>query len=185
MRATCPRRIGVPFLRATMMLAKSCGWSMRASTCTTRSRSSLLRVPTGRSWLSLRTALVICSALTPRDSMAEGSRWMLMARRVPPTSVTEPTPRTFSKRFLRVCSAQVVSSTGLGAGLPAGKRLASGKTATDQIERLEGSKRKTRGSLTSTRNAGRNKAIFSRTSSAALRPSTCNWNSIMTTDEPS
>jgi len=101
----------------------------------------------------------------------------LISRRVPPTSVTEPTPRTFSRRFLSTWSAQLVSSTGL-SGLP---RLASGSTASDQIARLAGSKRSTRGSFTSSRSSGRMLATFSRTSSAALRPSMCNWNSITTT----
>jgi hypothetical protein len=32
---------------------------------------------------------------------------------------------------------------------------------------------------------GRIEATFSRTSSAALRPSMCSWNSMMTTDWPS
>ncbi|MCY1542884.1 hypothetical protein D9M68_786590 [compost metagenome] len=138
-------------------------------------------MPTGRSWFSFRTAVVICSAVMPSASIAAGSRSMFTARRVPPTSVTEPTPRTFSSRFLSVCSAQVVSSTALGA-LPF---TGSGMTATDQIDRDAGSKRSTRGSFTSVRKVGRRMAIFSRTSSAALRPSMCSWNSMMTTDWPS
>jgi hypothetical protein len=153
----------------------------------------------------LRTAVAICSAVTPSASIAAGSRSMLTARRVPPTSVTEPTPRTFSMRFLSVCSAQVVSSTAEGTATPPPGRpkagaapsggsepraagsvgATSGSTATDQIERADGSKRSTRGSLTSVRRVGRRIAIFSRTSSAALRPSMCSWNSMMTTDWPS
>src|SRR6516225_11145642 len=43
---------------------------------------------------------------------------MLISRRVPPTSVTEPTPRTFSRRFLSTWSAQFVSSTALGGLAP-------------------------------------------------------------------
>ncbi|MDB5778952.1 MAG: primosomal protein, partial [Polaromonas sp.] len=50
--------------------------------------------------------------------------------------------------------------------------------------RLDGSKRSTRGSFTSSRSKGRMAAIFSRTSSAALRPSIDSWNSMMTTDWP-
>ena len=164
-----------------MIDSKSFGFCSRASTCTTRSRSAVLSVPTGRSWFSLRTAVVTCSAVMPSASMAVGSRSMLTARREPPTSVTEPTPRTFSSRFFSVCSAQVVSSTALGV-LPF---TASGITATDQMERAAGSKRSTRGSFTSSRKVGRRMASFSRTSSAALRPSTCSWNSMMTTDWPS
>jgi hypothetical protein len=61
----------------------------------------------------------------------------------------------------------------------------SGSTASDQIALLAGSKRSTRGSLTSVRRFGRTVATFSRTSSAALRPSMCSWNSMMTTDWPS
>ena len=64
-------------------------------------------------------------------------------------------------------------------------RLASGSTASDQTGRLAGSKRSTRGSFTSSRSVGRTAAIFSRTSSAALRPSMYSWNSMMTTDWPS
>ena len=116
MRATWSRRTAVPPRRATMMWPKSCGFFTRDNTCTTRSRAPLLSVPTGRSWFSLRTAATIWSAVMPSASMAAGSRSMLMPRRVPPTSDTEPTPRTFSSRFFRVCSAQVVSSTAEGAG---------------------------------------------------------------------
>jgi len=63
--------------------------------------------------------------------------------------------------------------------------LPSGNTATDQMARLAGSKRSTRGSLISVRRLGRTDATFSRTSSAALRPSMCNPNSMITTDWPS
>ncbi len=103
---------------------------------------------------------------------------MLISRLVPPTSVTEPTPRTFSRRFFSIWSAQLVSSTALWrvASSP------SGSTASDQTARLAGSKRSTRGSLTSVRSWVRTAATFSRTSSAALRPSMCSWNSMMTTD---
>ena len=167
-RATCDKYTGDPPRRATMMDSKSFGFLRRASTCTTRSRSALLSVPTGRSWFSLRTAVVICSAVMPSASMALGSRSMLTARCVPPTSVTEPTPRTFSSRFFRVCSAHVVTATAEGAW----PFTASGITASDQMERAAGSKRSTRGSFTSVRSVGRRIAIFSRTSSAALRPST-------------
>ena len=163
------------------MSPKSCGFCSRESTCTTRSLSPVLSVPTGRSWFSLRTAVVTCSVVTPKASMAEGLSSMLMARCVPPTSVTEPTPFTFSSRFLKVCSAQVVSSTALGV-LPF---TASGMTATDQMERAAGSNRSTRGSSTSSRSSGRRMPIFSRTSSAALRPSIVSWNSMMTIEEPS
>jgi hypothetical protein len=104
---------------------------------------------------------------------------MLISRRVPPTRLTEPTPRTFSSRFFSTWSAQLVSSTGVIARAPL---AASGSTANDQIGRLAGSKRSTRGSFTSVRKLGRIAAIFSRTSSAALRPSMCSWNSMMTTD---
>ena len=106
----------------------------------------------------------------------------MISRLVPPTSVTEPTPRTFSSRFFSTWSAQLVSSTGLSGRAP---RLASGSTASDQTGRLAGSKRSTRGSFTSSRSVGRTAAIFSRTSSAALRPSMYSWNSMMTTDWPS
>ena len=54
---------------------------------------------------------------------------MLISRLVPPTSVTEPTPRTFSSRFFSTWSAQLVSSTAVMAW-PA---VASGSTASDQI----------------------------------------------------
>src|SRR3954453_451281 len=107
---------------------------------------------------------------------------MLISRLVPPTSETEPTPRTFSRRFLSTWSAQLVSSTGSMARAPP---RVSGSTASDQIGRLAGSKRSTRGSLTSARKVGRTDATFSRTSSAALRPSTCSWNSMTTSDWPS
>jgi len=65
--------------------------------------------------------------------------------------------------------------------LPSPARL-SGNTATDQMARLAGSKRSTRGSFTSVRRVGRMAATFSRTSSAALRPSMCRPNSMITTD---
>ena len=69
-----------------------------------------------------------------------------------------------------------------------GKLVALGEYAVldpDQIERLLGSKRNTRGSLTSVRSMGRTAATFSRTSSAALRPLMCNWNSMVTIEVPS
>ena len=74
--------------------------------------------------------------------------------------------------------AQVVSSCGL--------RLPSlDKTATLNTGWLAGSKRNTRGSVTSSRKLGRTSATFSRTSSAALRPSMSRLNSMITIDVPS
>ena len=58
-------------------------------------------------------------------------------------------------------------------------------TATLKMGTLCGSKREMRGSLTSSRRFGRISATFSRTSSAALRPSTSRLNSTMTTEVPS
>jgi hypothetical protein len=54
-----------------------------------------------------------------------------------------------------------------------------------KIGTLCGSKREIRGSLTSSRRFGRISATFSRTSSAALRPSTSRLNSTTTTEVPS
>jgi len=88
---------------------------------------------------------------------------------------------------LSVCSVQFVNSTALigrAADWPSAARL-SGSTATDQTARAAGSKRSTRGSLTSVRSSGLTAEIFSRTSSAALRPSMCRPNSMMTTERPS
>ena len=102
--------------------------------------------------------------------MAVGCKYKLISRRVPPTKDTEPTPRTFSRRFLSTCSDQLVSSTALSAVPFAVLVLASGTTASDQMARADGSKRSTFGSLTSLRRLGRMAATFSRTSSAALRP---------------
>ena len=110
---------------------------------------------------------------------------MLTSRRVPPTSVTEPTPRTFSSRFFSTWSDQLVSSTADNLAAALVPNATSGNTATDQMARLAGSKRSTRGSLTSVRSSGRIAATFSRTSSAALRPSMCSWNSTITTARPS
>ena len=104
---------------------------------------------------------------------------MWISRLAPPTSWTAPTPRTFSRRFFSTWSAQLVSSMGEGAARPS---AACGSTATDQMARLAGSKRSTRGSFTSSRSSGRTWPIFSRTSSAALRPWMCSWNSTITTD---
>ena len=98
-RATCDKRTMLPALRATMMLAKSSGRSMRPCTCTTRSCCKERMEPTGRSWFSLETASTTCCALMPSASMACGFRYKLISRLVPPTKVTEPTPRTFSMRF--------------------------------------------------------------------------------------
>ena len=50
---------------------------------------------------SFLTALTTWSALIPSDSMACGLRYKLISRLVPPTNDTEPTPRTFSRRFFR------------------------------------------------------------------------------------
>ena len=173
MRATCPTVMAAPFFRVTMMFAKSSGRFMRASIFTTRSCVSERVAPTGRSWFSRRTALATCSAVMPSDSIACGLRYTLISRLVPPTSVTEPAPRTFSSLFFSVWSAQLVSSTADMAG-SAPLLAVSGNTAIDQMARLAGSKRSTRGSLTSSRSNGRMAAIFSRTSSAARRPSTYN-----------
>ena len=167
--------MGVPFLRATMMRPKSSGRSMRELICTMRSCSSERIAPTGKSWFSLRTAATTCSAVTPKASMLAGFKYRLISRLLPPTKVTEPTPRTFSRRFLSTCSDQLVNSTALSLS-------PSGMTASDHTARLEGSKRSTRGSLTSVRSRGRSEATFSRTSSAALRPSICSWTSMITTD---
>jgi|GEM_PF-3985056 len=98
---------------------------------------------------------------------------------MPPTTATEPTPRTFSRRFCNTCEAHVVSSCALFGFGP------SPSTATLKIGTLCGSKREMRGSLTSSRNSGRISATFSRTSSAALRPSTSRLNSTITTEVPS
>jgi hypothetical protein len=103
---------------------------------------------------------------------------MLIWRFTPPTTLTDPTPRTFSSRFCNTCDAQVVSAW--GEVLPS-----SDTTATLKMGALAGSKREMRGSLTSSRKLGLTKATFSRTSSAALRPSTSRLNSMMTTDVPS
>jgi hypothetical protein len=104
---------------------------------------------------------------------------------------TAPTPRTFSSRFFSTWSAQLVSAIvgrrhalAIGCGL-AVQGMGSGSTASDQTAVLAGSKRMTRGSLTSSRRVGRTEATFSRTSSAARRPSICSWNSMMTTLVPS
>ena len=200
--AAAPLAAGVPIFRATMMLPKSSGRLMRASIFTTRSCVNERMAPIGKSWFSLRTALTTCSAVTPSDSMACGFRYKLISRRVPPTSVTAPAPRTFSRRFFSTWSAQLVSSTGdmveiaaptlvasraCGDALPRSSEIgaelawggpalrssfAVGTTATDQMARLAGSNRSTRGSLTSALNSGRITPSFSRTSSAAFRPST-------------
>ena len=99
---------------------------------------------------------------------------MLISRLVPPTTVTEPTPRTFSSRFFECLFGPIGQldrpTCGAGAAAPP---PASGRTATDHTARADGSKRNTRGSLTSVRSSGLMAATFSRTSSAALRPSTC------------
>ena len=97
---------------------------------------------------------------------------------MPPTTPTEPTPRTFSRRFCSTCVAQVVNSCGVFFASDA-------STATLKIGVLAGSKREMRGSFTSSRRLGRISATFSRTSSAALRPSTSRLNSTMTTELPS
>ena len=132
----------------------------------------------GSSWFSLRTALMTASTLTPSASIAAGLRYRLICRDTPPTTLTEPTPRTFSSRFCSTCCAQVVSSCG-------DLRPSGDSTATLKIGVLAGSKRDTRGSLTSSRRVGRTSAIFSRTSSAALRPSTLRLNSMITIELPS
>ena len=134
--------------------------------------------PLGSTGFSLRTALMTASTLTPSDSISVGFRYRLICRATPPTTLTEPTPRTFSSRFCSTCVAQVVSSC--GDCLPAGE-----STATLKIGTLAGSKRETRGSLTSSRISVRTSATFSRTSSAALRPSMSRLNSMITTELPS
>ena len=102
----------------------------------------------------------------------------MISRLRAPATVTAPTPRTFSSRFFTNCSAVVLSS--VGVRVPSGEVSASVNTG-----REVGSKRCTRDSLTSARNTGRTRATFSRTSSAALRPSTSRLNWTITTDTPS
>ena len=114
----------------------------------------------------------------PSDSNAVGFKYKFTWRCMPPTTLTEPTPRTFSKRFSSTWLPQVVSSCG--------ERLPSVEVmATLKMGALAGSNLDTRGSFTSSRNSGRMSATFSRTSSAALRPSTLRLNSAITTDAPS
>ena len=100
--ATWRKYTGPLALRATMTAPKSSGRRRRASICTTRSCWAERTVPSGRLWFSERTALTTWSADTPRASMAWGLSKRLISRLVPPTRLTEPTPRTFSKRFFRV-----------------------------------------------------------------------------------
>ncbi len=71
-------------------------------------------------------------------------------------------------------SAALALSAEADTGAVASVGASAGSTATDQMARLEGSKRRTRGSFTSVRSVGRRMATFSRTSSAALRPLMCN-----------
>ena len=73
-RAICSKRIGAPFLRATMILPNSSGRWMRASIWITRSCSRERMAPSGRSWFSLRTAATTWSAVMPKASMACGFR---------------------------------------------------------------------------------------------------------------
>ncbi len=102
----------------------------------------------------------------------------MISRLTPPTSATDPTPRMFSRRFLTTWSAKVVSACTL--------TLASGEvTASEKIGTLAGSKRETRESFTSSRSVGLIRASFSRTSSAARRPSMSRLNCTMTTELPS
>jgi len=63
--ASCSSRTGVPPRRATMMRPKSCGRSIRASICTTRSCSRERIAPIGSSWFSLRTAATTWSGVRP------------------------------------------------------------------------------------------------------------------------
>ena len=158
---------------------------MRPCTCTTRSCWMERMEPTGKSWFSLLTASTTCCAVMPSDSMACGLRYKLISRLVPPTSNTEPTPRTFSSLFFSTWSAQLVISTWVSGLTPAGKEAKSVTTANDQIGRLDGSNLNMRDSLTSVRKNGCTLETFSRTSSAALRPLIFNWNSTITTDKPS
>ena len=115
----------------------------------------------------------------PKASSAAGFTYRLIcALRCRRPRVTEPTPRTFSSFFCSTCVAQVVSSC--GDFLPSVDSI-----ATLKIGWLAGSKREMRGSLTSSRSSGRISATFSRTSSAALRPSMSRLNSTITTEVPS
>ncbi len=160
------------------MSLKSSGRFSRALICTTRSCSAERIAPIGSSWFSLLTAATIWSTPMPKASSAAGRTCRLIWRCTPPTSVTEPTPRTFSSRFCSTCVAQVLSSC--ADLLPSGE-----SRATLKIGVAAGSKRKMRGSFTSSRRLGRISATFSRTSSAALRPSTSRLNSMITTEVPS
>ena len=168
------------------MSRKSRGDFRRALICTTRSCSVERRLPRGSSWFSLRSAADTCSVLTPSASMAVGLSWMAIWRCTPPTTVTAPTPRTFSSFFCSTWVAQVVSSCG-DVGVPAAPLAPRSwaSTATLKMGWAEGSKREMRASLTSSRSKGLISETFSRTSSAALRPSTSRLNSTMTTATPS
>ncbi len=72
--ASWPRRTGAPFLRATIICAKSSGRLMRASTFSTFSVSVVRSRPAGSSWLSARTAASTCSTPMPIASIAAGRR---------------------------------------------------------------------------------------------------------------
>ncbi len=139
MSATCQSLTGRPAepeaplvdpLRAATMSRKSSGRFRRALICTTRSCSAERIAPSGSSWFSLRSAATTCSTPMPSASIAEGRRWTLISRLRPPTTVTEPTPRTFSRRFCSTWVAQVVSSWVL--------RLAVARQHGDVEDRLAG-----------------------------------------------
>ncbi len=124
--ATCDRKTGWPPRRATMIRPKSATLAIFARICTTCSRSRETSVPAGSSWFSLASACITWSTPTFSASRSAGRSAICTSRRTPPTSVTRPTPRTFSRRRLTTWSASVVSSRASRLG----ERIASEITGT-------------------------------------------------------
>jgi hypothetical protein len=157
-RASCSSLIGTPPRRATTSWPNSAGLTMRPLICTTLSDSARLTVPAGKSWFSLRTALTTSLTLMPNACSFSTSRYTLIWRLRPPTTVTRPTPLTVCSRFTISCSARVVSSR---------RSTRSDDRPSEITGASSGSMREITGSLISLRKPERTAATFSRTSCTA------------------
>src|SRR5574341_510448 len=137
-RATCPKRTGMPPRTVTARLAKSSGFRTRPCT---RTRFSLLprsTRPAGTSSFSRLTAATTMSGETPRASMRSGCSSTWISRLSPPTRATLPTPGMFSIRRLTTSSASRVSSR-MGQPWPRTARLMMGCCAGSAREMMGGS----------------------------------------------
>ncbi len=138
-------------------------------------RWPLIKFPAGTSTFAAPTAMITSWIERLYACSWDASTWTWISRSAPPTRSTEPTPGTFSRRFLITFFVYVVMS--FSGRAP--------ETVSCMIGRLAGSYRWITGSSISSGRFARTAEIFSRTSCAACLPSTSSLNWMMTIEIPS